>query len=145
MTTVQTPDTLDSPVEGAMHHGVLVCSPDTPLSTVAELMATERVHSVVVADDPADAESLWGVVSDLDLAAAATVRPLDQQTAGASAATQALTVTPAETLRRAAQLMTEHGTAHLVVVEPDGRRPVGVVSTLDLAAALSALRLEDER
>jgi CBS domain-containing protein len=32
--------------------------------------------------------------------------------------------------------MTEHGTAHLVVVDDAGRRPVGVVSTLDVAEAL---------
>jgi CBS domain-containing protein len=90
---------------------------------------------VVVAEDPDDADSLWGIVSDLDLAAASSVRDLDQQTAGGTAATPALTVEPAETIQRAAQLMTEHGTAHLVVVDKR-RRPLGIVSTLDVAAAL---------
>jgi len=31
--------------------------------------------------------------------------------------------------------MTEHGTTHLVVVDAE-RRPVGILSTLDVAAAL---------
>jgi CBS domain-containing protein len=42
-----------------------------------------------------------------------------------------------ETLERAAQLMTEHGSAHLVVDDPETGRPVGVLSTLDIAAALT--------
>jgi len=123
-------------VADAMHHGVLTCSRDSSLEQVAGLMASQRVH-VVVTDDPEDADSLWGVVSDLDLVAAASVRDLDEQAAGATAATVALTISPEEPLQRAAQLMTEHGTAHLVVVDPDQRRPVGVLSTLDVAAALS--------
>ena len=34
------------------------------------------MHCVVVTEHPGDRESLWGVVSDLDLVAAATVRSL---------------------------------------------------------------------
>jgi CBS domain-containing protein len=63
------------------------------------------------------------------------VRDLAEQTAGGTAATSALTVRPDETIQRAAQLMTEHATAHLIVVDED-RMPIGVISTLDLAAAL---------
>lgn len=118
-----------------MHSGVLTCRTDASLADVAELMATHRVHCIVVTDDPGDAGSLWGIVSDLDLAAAASVRDLVEQTAGATAATAVLTIAPDETVQRAAQLMTEHGTAHLVVVDA-GRRPVGILSTLDVAAAL---------
>lgn len=120
----------------AMHRGVLTCPRNASLAEVAGLMASCRVHCVVVADEPGDADSLWGIVSDLDLVAAAGVRDLAEQTAGAAAATAALTIEPEETVQRAAQLMTEHGTTHLVVVDAM-RRPVGVLSTLDVAAALS--------
>jgi len=130
-------DATELVVGQAMHAGVMVCSRDTPLSIVAELMAAQRVHCVVVTDDPDHAGSLWGVVSDLDLVAAAAVRDLDEQRAGGTAASPALMVEPSETLLRAAQLMTEHATAHLVVVDPRTHRPVGVLSTLDVAAALS--------
>jgi CBS domain-containing protein len=122
-------------VLSAMHHGVLTCSRDTPLAVVARRMADQRVHCIVVTEEPAEAGSLWGLVSDLDLVAAASVRDLEEQTAGATAATRALTVTSKETLQRAAQLMTEHATAHLVVVDA-ANRPIGVLSTLDVAAAL---------
>jgi CBS domain-containing protein len=45
-------------------------------------------------------------------------------------------VSPRESLLRAAQLMTEHATAHLIVVDPESGRPVGVLSTLDVARSL---------
>jgi CBS domain-containing protein len=124
-------------VADAMHHGVLTCPRDTPLSAVAEVMARHGVHCVVVTDAPKAAGSLWGVVSDRDLVAAAGVRDLEEQTAGATAATEALTVVPQESLRRAAQLMIEHAIAHLVVVDAEDLRPVGVLSTLDVAAAFA--------
>jgi CBS domain-containing protein len=124
-------------VENAMHRGVLTCPRDAPLSQVASIMARERVHCVVVTDEHASVASLWGVVSDLDLVAAASVRNLDEQTAGATAVTAALTVSARETLRRAAQLMTEHATTHLIVADDVDSRPVGVISTLDIAAVLS--------
>jgi len=127
-------------VAEAMHQGVITCGRDESLSTVAELMVRNRVHSVVVTDDPAVGGALWGVVSDLDLVAAASVRDLDEQVAGGTAVTAALTISPAETLQRAAQLMTEHGTAHLIVVDGETLRPVGVLSTLDLAEAFSSQR-----
>lgn len=40
-----------------------------------------------------------------------------------------------EPLQNAAQLMSEHGVSHLVVVEGAGGYPLGVLSTLDIAAA----------
>jgi CBS domain-containing protein len=70
--------------------------------------------------------------------AAASVRELGEQTAGGSAATPVVLVGPEETLDRAAQLMTENGTSHLVVAERRTFRPIGVLSTIDIAAALTA-------
>lgn len=122
-------------VEPWMTRGVIRCTPDTPLVQVAELMDERRVHCVVVAADTDDPPRMWGIVSDLDLVAAAGVRDLHEQTAGGSAASPALTIRPQETLARAAQLMTEHSTTHLVVQERG--QPVGVLSTLDLARALA--------
>jgi CBS domain-containing protein len=46
-------------------------------------------------------------------------------------------VTPEEPLRRAAQVMAEHDVAHLVVVDSETSRPVGVISTLDVAKAVT--------
>ncbi len=123
-------------VVDAMHQGVFACEREAPLSEVAATMAREHVHCVVVDTGSGEAGPPWGIVSDLDLVAAAIVRDLDDQSAGGSAGTPVVTVSPNETLERAAQLMTEHNTAHLIVVDPKRRRPLGVLSTLDIAASL---------
>jgi CBS domain-containing protein len=122
-------------VEQVMHEGVLTCGRDESLVVVAQLMADNRVHSIVVTGEPSEAPSLWGVVSDLDLVAAGSVRDLAEQVAGAAAVTPALMIAPDDTVQRAAQLMVEHALTHLVVV--DAERPVGVISTLDVASALA--------
>jgi CBS domain-containing protein len=124
-------------VADAMHRGVFTCEREARLSEVAATMARELVHCIVVESGSGEAGPPWGIVSDLDLVAAATVRDLDHQSAGGSAATPVVTVAPNETLERAAQLMTEHNTAHLIVVDPNQRRPLGVLSTLDIAASLA--------
>ena len=125
-------------VAAVMSRGLVRCPRDAPLRAVAALMTDARVHCVVVIDDPSDRRSLWGVVSDLDLIAAATVRSLDQQEAGGSAMKPAVTIGPHEPLASAAGLMTKHGVSHLVVVDPVRERPLGVISTLDVAGALAA-------
>ena len=121
-----------------MSWGVVSCPADASLETVAALMSAERIHCVVVMDGDT---SVWGVVSDLDLVAAASVRSLAEQRAGGTAMRPAVTVEPSESLAVAARLMARAGVTHLVVVDPVERRPVGVLSTLDLAGALSAARL----
>jgi CBS domain-containing protein len=126
-------------VVDAMHRGVFMCEREAPLSEIAATMARERVHCVVVESGSGEAGPPWGIVSDLDLVAAAMVRDLDEQTAGGSAATPVVMIAPHETLERAAQLMTEHGCSHLIVVDRAHQRPVGVLSTLDMAASLAPL------
>jgi CBS domain-containing protein len=119
----------------AMHRGIITCPHGASLRTVARMMAAYDVHCVVVFDEreEVDGQPFWGVVSDLDLAAGLGENNLDERNAGEIAASSVVTVPSDETLDRAAQLMTEHGSAHLVVVEPGTGLPVGVLSTLDLA------------
>ncbi len=126
-------------VADVMTEGLISCAPSTPLRSVARLMATHRVHSVFVFDygqEDDETTELWGLVSDLDLVAAAWA-DVDEQTAGASAVTPLVYVTRGDDLRHAAQLMAESGVSHLAVVDPATQRPVGVVSTLDIARAIA--------
>jgi CBS domain-containing protein len=124
-------------VSDAMHWGVVHVRPDATLREVAALMADAVVHCVVVLDAPGERSSLWGVISDLDLVAAATLRSLDDQQAGGTAMRPAITAFPYESLEAAGRRMTAHGVSHLVVVDDVRHRPVGVVSTLDLVRRLS--------
>lgn len=125
-------------VTDAMHRGVVACDAETTLSKVAQMMVGHRIHCVVVNSRDEQGPLPWGVVSDLDLVAAVANEQDEETAAGRIAATPAVTVGVREPLRRAAQLMTEHGVTHLVVVA--GERPVGVVSTLDLARVLADTR-----
>jgi CBS domain-containing protein len=125
-------------VADVMSRGFVHCPRNASLRAIAALMTDARVHCVVVIDDASNRRSLWGVVSDLDLIAAATVRSLDEQEAGGSAMKPAVTIGPHEPLATAAGLMTKHGVSHLVVVDPVNERPLGIISTLDVAGALAA-------
>ena len=121
-----------------MHPGVLTCPPETPLPVVARMMSTYAVHAIVVTDLDPEGESderPWGIVSGLDVVRAAAVAD-EEPTAGGIASTELVTVSPDESLARAAQLMSEHELGHLVAVDGDGR-PLGVVSTQDVAGALA--------
>jgi CBS domain-containing protein len=124
----------------AMHPGVISCPIETPLRAVARMMATYRVHAIIVTAHGSDElpdGSLWGVVSDVDVLQAAQAGDLDEQAAGKLAGTPALIVATTEPLARAVQLMVEHEVTHLVVVEQRSMRPIGVLSTLDVARALA--------
>jgi CBS domain-containing protein len=111
-----------------MHHGILSCAVDTPLGEVAGMMAEHRVHAVVVTDP--ETSRPFGIVSDLDVAAA--VASGDEPSALEMAGTEALAISAGESLERAAQLMSEHGVSHLVVLDSASGYPTGILSTLDL-------------
>ncbi len=122
-------------VADAMHHGIVTCAPSAGLGDVAELLAEHGVHCAVVAEqaEGEGAATLWGIVSDVDL-----MRGLGSPvplTAGNLAALGVVTVTPQDDLRHAARLMAEHGVAHLIVMAEG--RPAGVLSTLDVARAVT--------
>ena len=125
-------------VADAMRTGVLSCPPDVPATTVARMMATHHIHSVVVEGvhvDPVNGERVtWGVVSDMDLLSGARAG-IDALTAGDIAVTEPVTVEPTLPLDDAVRLMAEHDTAHLIVA--DRGRPVGILSTLDVAGVLA--------
>jgi len=126
-----------SRVADAMTAGLISCTPDTPLREVGGIMARERVHAVYVFDyGTEDVAELWGLVSDLDLVAA-TSGDIDERSAGDSAVTPLVTVTTEDSLARAAQQMTNYSIAHLAVLDPATRLPVGVLSTLDLARVVA--------
>jgi CBS domain-containing protein len=123
--TSRTPST--TTVGDVMSAGLLACPPSTPLRTVAGMMVVHEVHAVALWDAPA-------VVTDLDLVAAAGA--IDTADAAAAASTPA-TVAPGDPLIAAAAAMAESGRSHALVAEPGAARPIGMLSTLDIAAALA--------
>ena len=113
--------------------GILSCLADAPLDEVAWLMAHNRVHAVVVADDEATEPP---VIADVDLIAAAASGRFDTLAARDIAGTEAVSVRSDEPLDRAAQLLADHDVTHLIVRD-ERRVPTGILSTLDIARAIS--------
>jgi CBS domain-containing protein len=118
-----------------MREGVLTCRPETGLRLVAQAMAANHVHCMVVTRVTEGSEpDLVGIVTDRDLVGAAA-QGVEDRTAG-DAARSAVVVGAADPAQRAAELMGERDTSHLLVVDEDVR-PIGVVSTLDVAATIA--------
>ena len=122
----------------AMSTGVINCPPDTPLCGVARLMVDHHIHAVYVFDygfEDDENVTPWGLVSDLDLVAAAQ-GDFDTRSARDAAVTPLVTILSTDSLERAAEVMAEHGVSHLAVLDAARGRPIGVVSTLDVARTL---------
>ncbi len=123
----------------AMHPGILTCAPEASLVEVARMMATHHVHGVAVLgiEPGAQARLVWGIVSDLDVVRAAQAPGADTASAGEIAATEPVTVDAGESLVTAAGVMQEHDVHHLVVVSGRDPRPIGILSSLDVAGVVA--------
>jgi CBS domain-containing protein len=126
-------------VADAMHPGILSCQADATVTDVARMMATHHVHSVAVMGISAHESGeplVWGIISDLDLLRAG-IRTAADRCAGALALQPVITAEPGMPLREAGELMLAHGASHVVVVNSMTERPVGILSTLDVAGVLA--------
>jgi CBS domain-containing protein len=119
-------------VHDAMKIGVVTCRPETSLVDVAQMMATYKIHSVVLEEGATPI----GIVSAIDIATAASSNLSDVR-ASEVATTDLLGIPADATLARAARLMAEHDVTHLLAVDPDTSRPVGVISASGLVAVLA--------
>jgi CBS domain-containing protein len=132
--TLTAPAFEDASVVDAMRIGIINCHPTASLRDVARIMATYRIHSVVV--NEMEGGRPLGVISDVDLAVAAA-RGLHLSTAAELVPAEPVTVAADDSLRHAAHLMAEHEVSHLVVIQPQSGHPVGMLSALDVAGVLA--------
>jgi CBS domain-containing protein len=135
-----TPSFRHARVRDAMRPWVLTCDASTALVTAAQQMAREHVHSVVVLREGVDRGGAigtrpWAVLTDQDVLRSAMV--IDELTAGDAATGELLEVAPDDLLRDAAADMLDHGVTHALVVDPGATRPIGILSTLDVAGILA--------
>lgn len=132
------PEPQRATVTGVMHAGVVTCGPDATLRVVAGLLAAHRIHAVVVVSRDEPASRPYAVVTDRDVVLAHARGKLDSHTARDAASEPTVTVRSDLDLRQASELMAQYGTTHLIVVSPGDGRPVGIVSSLDIANAVAA-------
>lgn len=124
----------------AMHPALITCSPESSLRTIARMMATYRVHAILVSahgDEALAGGGQWGIVSDADLLRAGEEGNVDEDQARTLAAQPVVTIASSEELSRAAELMVDRDVSHLIVIESRSGRPLGVLSTLDVVRALA--------
>ena len=113
---------------------------DRPVAEVERLMSERGVSGLPVVDRIG---RLLGVISQTDLVRAYASGRAIESFPGLAArhlmTSPALTIRLDETLLTAARMMEQHHVHRLVVVAPDGKHPVGVISTTDLVRALADL------
>ena len=128
-----TPSFEHARVADAMRPRVLTCDASDSLVEVARGMTSEHVHAIVVLRG--GDHRAWAIVTDRDILRCAD--RLEDLTAGDAPTTEPVTVTANEPLEQAARTMTEHDTSHAVVLDRTGGRPIGMLSTLDVAGILA--------
>ena len=126
-------------VGDAMHPGIVSCHRDASLTEVAQLMATHHVHCIAVMHNPGrtqDGRMVWGLISDLDLIRAG-IRLGSDQTAEGLALEPVISARSTMSLTQAGEAMLEHRASHIIVIDPESQRPIGVLSTLDIIGVLA--------
>lgn len=118
-----------SKVRDLMHAGIISCTPDDTIGTVAKIMVDKEIHAVVVMEQG----KATGVVSQTDMVLARQGRTSDQ--ARSMRASEIMTPGCATCdadmlLSDAVSLMTGRRMHRLVVTEKD--QPVGVISMTDV-------------
>ncbi|MFF6876196.1 MULTISPECIES: CBS domain-containing protein [unclassified Streptomyces] len=118
-------------VKDVMTAGVAAVRPDASLVEAAQLMRTQNIGDVVVAEG----QDVIGVLTDRDITVRAVADGTDPMTVSARTVCtpHPVTVTPDDLVATAVTLMREHAVRRLPVVE-DGL-PVGIVSLGDVAEA----------
>jgi CBS domain-containing protein len=118
-------------VKDVMTAGVVAVRPDASLVEAAQLMRTQDIGDVVVAEG----QRVVGVLTDRDITVRAVAEGIDPQTVsvGSLCTPDPVVVAPGDPVSAAVALMRAHAVRRLPVVE-DGL-PVGMVSLGDLAEA----------
>jgi crotonyl-CoA carboxylase/reductase len=117
-------------VRDLMHRGIISCTPDDTVGTVAKIMVNKEIHAVVVMDEQGKA---IGVVSQTDMVLARQGRTSDEARSmpAKDAMTPGCATCDADMLLSdAVSLMTGRRMHRLVVTEKE--QPVGVISMTDV-------------
>ncbi|PNG17636.1 CBS domain-containing protein [Streptomyces cahuitamycinicus] len=118
-------------VKDVMTAGVAAVRPDASLVEAAQLMRTQNIGDVVVAEG----QDVIGVLTDRDITVRAVADGTDPMKVSARTVCtpHPVTVTPDDLVATAVTLMREHAVRRLPVVE--NGLPVGIVSLGDVAEA----------
>jgi len=113
-------------VEDVMTRGIQTVSPETSADEAWNLMRTRHVHHLVVTDGP----RIAGLLSERDTGGPKGASVRKNRTVRDLMTSEVVTVPPATTIRRAANVM--RGRSIGCVVVADRKRTMGIVTVADL-------------
>lgn len=117
-------------VQDVMTDRVQTVAPDMSLAAAAGLMRAKRIRHLVVIEGG----RVRGVLSDGDILRSRAIATDDSRRVADMMSTPAVTVTPATTVRRAANLMRGQTIGCLIVTDHD--RLAGILTTSDLLSLI---------
>ena len=129
------PDLTEMTVRQVMSQSLLTCSADTPLRDLARMMAHVGAQAVPIDADPGTGPPR--IVTATALAQVACSAKDHTGLEASDLAVDAVTATTDDPLPTAAGRMLEQGTTHLLVVDADSGRPVGLLSAADIVSRWS--------
>ncbi|MCS6843971.1 MAG: CBS domain-containing protein [Caldilineales bacterium] len=117
-------------VKQVMHHGVIGCQADTPVSEVVRILSDTDIHALVVTGE---AGEVVGIISHMDVIPLHG-QDLSRYTASDIMTKKVISVSPDTPMSDAVKIMIDKRIHRLVVTEPqeDKLMPVGVLSTTDV-------------
>ena len=126
-------------IKDIMHKGVITCAPDIPVQEVVRVVADTDVHAIIVVNPSND--TVAGIISHTDLLKLygedlLKVEAKDVMTS------EVIDVDLESPVLKAAELMLEKGIHRVLVTEdsPEGKKPIGVVSTTDVIRDMRGTR-----
>jgi CBS domain-containing protein len=132
---VERPGTGRACVRDVMSHAIVTCRPQAPLHAALRAMRERKSRSIVVTES----DCVRGILTGYDVlglhGGAAGARELG--TVADLMTCPVITATPDMALGEAADLMLTREIHRLVVVDANGRGPLGLISTWDLVAEMA--------
>lgn len=125
-----------------MHEGVITCTPDTPVTEVADTMNVHDISALVLVDKEGYAV---GVISRTDLLNATFVQPYLRHWRGLAArhlmSSPVISVGAETPIEEAMTLIRDRKIHRVVVTEAKGgrERPIGILSVTDLVRRLGGV------
>ena len=126
-------------IKDIMHKGVITCAPDVPIQEVVRVVADTDVHAIIVVHPPEG--TVAGIISHIDLLELYG-KDLLQYTASDVMTAGVIDIGIDAPVAEAAKIMLEKGIHRLLVSEetPEGKKPIGVVSTTDIIRDMRGTR-----
>ena len=118
----------DKKVYDVMTRGVVSVHLTDSAREVAMALVENKIHAVAVMDNNGDAV---GIISEMDLLGVMD-QDLDLTRAEDIMSSHLRSITPNSRLREAAEIMLGFKVHRLIVLHPEGRRAVGVLSISDI-------------